>query len=85
MVEKEDQGKNSGSSQSSLYTNQLDHQVTYEPVILLFQVEASLSQDDYGRDLASVQNLMKKHQLVEADIAAHEVSIKWMISYNVAV
>ena len=30
--------------------------------------------DDYGRDLASVQNLNKKHQLVEADIAAHEVS-----------
>ncbi|CAH3114647.1 unnamed protein product [Porites lobata] len=38
----------------------------------LGEVEASLSQDDYGRDLASVQNLMKKHQLVEADIAAHE-------------
>lgn len=39
------------------------------------KVEASLSQDDYGRDLASVQNLIKKHQLVEADIAAHEVSL----------
>ena len=36
-------------------------------------MEASLSHDDYGRDLASVQNLIKKHQLVEADIAAHEV------------
>lgn len=40
-----------------------------------FKVEASLSHDDYGRDLASVQNLMKKHQLVEADITAHEVSL----------
>lgn len=38
----------------------------------LGEVEASLSHDDYGRDLASVQNLIKKHQLVEADIAAHE-------------
>lgn len=42
-------------------------------MIFLFKVEASLSQDDYGRDLASVQNLIKRHQLVEADIAAHEV------------
>ena len=42
-------------------------------VTFTFQVEASLSHDDYGRDLASVQNLIKKHQLVEADIAAHEV------------
>lgn len=38
------------------------------------KVDASLSHDDFGRDLASVQNLMKKHQLVEADITAHEVS-----------
>ncbi|XP_048586984.1 spectrin alpha chain, non-erythrocytic 1 isoform X2 [Nematostella vectensis] len=38
----------------------------------LGEVEASLSSDDFGRDLASVQNLIKKHQLVEADIAAHE-------------
>lgn len=38
----------------------------------LGEVEASLSHDDHGRDLASVQNLIKKHQLVEADIAAHE-------------
>ncbi|KXJ20343.1 Spectrin alpha chain, non-erythrocytic 1 [Exaiptasia diaphana] len=38
----------------------------------LGEVENSLSSDDYGRDLASVQNLIKKHQLVEADIAAHE-------------
>jgi spectrin alpha len=31
-----------------------------------------------GKDLASVQNLMKKHQLVEADILAHEDRIKDM-------
>lgn len=32
-----------------------------------------MSSDDYGKDLASVQNLLKKHQLAEADIAVHEV------------
>ena len=37
------------------------------------QVEAQLSSEDRGRDLAGVQNLLKKHQLLEADITAHEV------------
>ena len=43
---------------------------------LLFhsQVEALLASEDYGKDLASVNNLLKKHQLLEADISAHEVS-----------
>ena len=31
-----------------------------------------MTSEDSGKDLASVQNLMKKHQLVEADIQAHE-------------
>ena len=33
-----------------------------------------LDTEDYGKDLATVQNLMKKHQLLEADVDAHEVS-----------
>jgi hypothetical protein len=37
-------------------------------------VEALLASEDYGKDLASVNNLLKKHQLLEADISAHEVS-----------
>lgn len=32
-----------------------------------------LASEDYGKDLATVQNILKKHQLLEADIAAHEV------------
>ncbi|XP_077987102.1 spectrin alpha chain, non-erythrocytic 1-like isoform X2 [Glandiceps talaboti] len=42
----------------------------------LGEVEAALSSEDYGRDLTSVQNLIKKHQLLEADIAAHEDRVK---------
>lgn len=38
----------------------------------LGEVESLLTSEDAGRDLASVQNLMKKHQLVEADIQHHE-------------
>ena len=34
-----------------------------------------LSTEDHGKDLASVTNLLKKHQLMEADIAAHDVRI----------
>uniref|UniRef100_A0A0K2TMK4 Spectrin alpha chain n=1 Tax=Lepeophtheirus salmonis TaxID=72036 RepID=A0A0K2TMK4_LEPSM len=44
----------------------------------LGEVESLLNTDDSGKDLASVQNLMKKHQLVEADILAHEDRIKDM-------
>ena len=36
-------------------------------------LEAQLASEDCGRDLAAVQNLLKKHHLLEADIAAHEV------------
>ncbi|RWS03708.1 hypothetical protein B4U79_02448, partial [Dinothrombium tinctorium] len=44
----------------------------------LGEVESLLKSEDSGKDLASVQNLIKKHQLVEADIAAHEDRIKDM-------
>ncbi|XP_066141929.1 spectrin alpha chain isoform X1 [Euwallacea fornicatus] len=44
----------------------------------LGEVESLLTSEDAGRDLASVQNLMKKHQLVEADIKHHEDRIKDM-------
>ena len=44
----------------------------------LGEVEALLTTDELGKDLASVQNLMKKHLLVEADIIAHEDRIKDM-------
>ncbi|XP_068910303.1 spectrin alpha chain isoform X1 [Tenebrio molitor] len=44
----------------------------------LGEVESLLTSEDAGKDLASVQNLMKKHQLVEADIQAHEDRIKDM-------
>lgn len=37
----------------------------------LGEVETLLSSEDYGRDLASIENLLKKHQLIEADIATH--------------
>lgn len=32
---------------------------------------ALLASEDYGKDLASIENLLKKHQLLEADITAH--------------
>jgi len=44
----------------------------------LGEIESLLNTDENGKDLASVQNLMKKHQLVEADIIAHEDRIKDM-------
>ena len=35
-------------------------------------MEKALSSEDYGQDLRSAQNLLKKHQLVEVDILTHE-------------
>ncbi|TKR73840.1 hypothetical protein L596_021099 [Steinernema carpocapsae] len=37
----------------------------------LGEVETLLGSDDFGKDLASIENLLKKHQLLEADINAH--------------
>jgi len=44
----------------------------------LGEVESLLKPEDTGNDLASVQRLIKQHQLVEADIKAHEDRIKDM-------
>lgn len=38
----------------------------------LGEVEILLNSEDYGKDLASVENLLKKHSLLEADIVAHQ-------------
>ncbi|CAI5455840.1 unnamed protein product [Caenorhabditis angaria] len=44
----------------------------------LGEVEILLNSDDYGKDLASVENLLKKHSLLEADIAAHQDRVNEM-------
>ncbi|KJH49812.1 spectrin repeat-containing domain protein [Dictyocaulus viviparus] len=44
----------------------------------LGEVEILLHSDDYGKDLASIENLLKKHQLLEADIMAHEDRVQEM-------
>lgn len=38
-------------------------------------VESHLQSEDHGRDLTSVQNLLMKHERLEADIAAHQTEI----------
>ena len=38
----------------------------------LSEIEGQLISDDYGKDLTSVQNLQKKHALLEADVGAHQ-------------
>ncbi|KAL3092945.1 hypothetical protein niasHS_004972 [Heterodera schachtii] len=44
----------------------------------LGEVETLLASEDYGRDLASIENLLKKHQLLEADIVAHADRVEEM-------
>ena len=40
--------------------------------IWLGEIEGQLVSEDYGKDLTSVQNLQKKHALMEANIASHQ-------------
>jgi len=35
-----------------------------------------LQSEDHGRDLTTVQHLLKKHQILEADINAHVDSVQ---------
>ena len=44
----------------------------------LGEMESLLNGTVSGKDLASVQHLMRKHQVVEADIEAHDERIKEM-------
>ncbi|CAG5135132.1 unnamed protein product, partial [Candidula unifasciata] len=38
----------------------------------LADVESTLISEDYGRDLTNVQNLQKRHAILEADVLAHQ-------------
>jgi spectrin alpha len=49
----------------------------------LSEVEGQLMSEDYGKDLTSVQNLQKKHALMEADIAAHQVCCQIIVVMSV--
>lgn len=71
------------TTEKSLKLKEANKQRTYIAAVKdldfwLGEVESLLTSEDSGKDLASVQNLMKKHQLVEADILAHEDRIKDM-------
>ncbi|XP_054270638.1 spectrin alpha chain-like isoform X2 [Macrosteles quadrilineatus] len=73
------------TTEKSLKLKEANKQRTYVAAVKdldfwLGEVESLLTSEDSGKDLASVQNLNKKHQLVEADIHAHEERIKDMNS-----
>ena len=50
--------------------------------IWLAEVEAQLMSEDYGKDLTSVQNLQKKHALLEADITSRQVRLERCYIYS---
>lgn len=71
------------TTEKSLKLKEANKQRTFNAAVKdidfwLGEVESLLKSEDTGKDLASVQNLMKKHQLVEADVNAHEERIKDM-------
>lgn len=46
-----------------------------ETIVWIAEKDNMLSTDDYGRDLASVQALQRKHEGVERDLAALEEKV----------
>ena len=69
------------SSEKSLKLKEANKQQTFHISVKdinfwLGEMENALASEDMGRDLASVTNLIKKHQLLEDDIAAHEDRIQ---------
>ncbi|XP_054158910.1 spectrin alpha chain-like isoform X2 [Oppia nitens] len=71
------------TTEKSLKLKEANKQRTFNAAVKdidfwLGEVEGLLKSEDSGKDLSSVQNLIKKHQLVEADIQAHEDRIKDM-------
>ena len=52
--------------QALIFTRNLDEFNSW-----MDEVESHLSSEDYGKDLPAVKNLIKKHQVLEADIAHH--------------
>ena len=49
-----------------------------ETIAWIQEKDVVLSSDDYGRDLASVQALQRKHDGVERDLAALEEKVQDM-------
>ena len=65
------------SAEKSLKLREANKQRTFIAAVKdldfwLGEVESLLTNEDVCKDLASVQNLMKKQQLVEADVQAHQ-------------
>lgn len=77
------------TTEKSLKLKEANKQRTYIAAVKdldfwLGEVESLLTSEDSGKDLASVQNLIKKHHLVEADIQAHDDRIKGKICINLS-
>ena len=72
------------TSKKSMKLKEADRQRTLSTAVMdldlwIGEIESLLSSpDEMGQDIASVQNLMKNHKQVEADIIAHEDRIKDM-------
>ena len=64
-----------GSRVTAAIKQQMYNALVKDLEFWLSEMEQLVQSDDYGKDLSSVQNLVKKHQLLDADIAAHEERI----------
>lgn len=71
------------TTEKSLKLKEANKQRTFNAAVKdidfwLGEVESLLKSEDSGKDLGAVQHLLKKHTILEADIAAHEDRVKDM-------
>ena len=64
--------ENKGSKLSEAAAQQQFNRGVEDIELWLTEIEGQLASEDYGKDLTSVQNLMKKHALLEADVVSHQ-------------
>ena len=51
----------------------------YNNLLSLFSQIALVSVSEFGKSLVEVQSMMKRHQLLEADVANHNTVVKALI------
>ncbi|ESO09912.1 hypothetical protein HELRODRAFT_156368 [Helobdella robusta] len=67
-----DQSDRKGSKLKEANDQQQFNRNVEDVEIWLGEIEGQLTSEDFGKDLTSVQNLQKKHSLLEADVAARQ-------------
>lgn len=69
-----------GSKQDDAIEEQAYNRSVEDVELWLNEVEKQIAIEDYGRDLNSAQNMLKKQALLESDVSAHQARVNEIIT-----